>query len=547
MGDWFEKVSMGALVDRAAERFGDREALYYEGKRWSFADLKAETDRVAKGLLALGIQPGENVSLWMPNRPEWISTLFAVMKIGAILVPLNTRFRTVDLEYVVRQSNSTTLIALERSGPVHYGAMVCELCPELHESNPDRLSVALFPDLQRIVVLGNARLAGTHAWADMLARGDIIPDAMLEERQGAVDPDATAMIMYTSGTTGFPKGVMHNHNILRTITDQANRMGVTPRDVILMYLPLFHCFGLYEGPLMSMVTGARMVLTTFFDPAEALALTAQEKATMLHGFDTHFHDLMHHPACATTDLRSLRTGLLAAGLASSELVARKAQRLLCPTLTGWGMTEVGVGALLSFLDSSEDDRCLGSGWPLPGYEFKVIDPTMGLVLPPNSMGELCTRGYGVMQGYYKKPEETVRAIDAEGWLHTGDMAILHDDGMVRFLGRYKEILKVGGENVDPVEVEAFLLQHPAVNQVKLVGVPDARLNEVGTACVVLNPGVNVVAADLIEFCRGKLASFKIPRYVLFVKEFPMTSSGKVQKYRLREVAMEELKIEEETR
>jgi fatty-acyl-CoA synthase len=543
MGDWFDKVSMGALVDWAAARFGLRQALYYEGKRWTFADLKAEADRVAKGLLALGIRPGEKVSLWMPNRPEWISTLFAVMKIGAILVPINTRLRTADLEYVLHQSESTTLITVDRSGSVYYSQMLSEFCPDLHQSDPNHLTAAQLPDLQRIVVLGEQRLAGTHAWPDMLAHGEIIPDVALAERQRAVDPDATALIMYTSGTTGFPKGVMHNHNILRTIIDQANRMGVTPRDVILMYLPLFHAFGLYEGPLMSVTTGARMVLTTLFDPAEALALIAQEKATLLHGFDTHFHDLMHHPTCATLDLRSLRTGILAAGMASSEPVARQAQRRLCPTLTGWGMTEVGVGALLSFLDSSTDDRCMGSGWPLPGYEFKVIDPTTGQALPPDTMGELCTRGYGVMQGYYQKPEETTQAIDLDGWLHTGDMARMRDDGMVRFLGRYKEILKVGGENVDPVEVEAFLLQHPAVNQVKIVGVPDVRLSEVGVACVVLNPGVHVTAPDLIAYCGGKLASFKIPRHVLFVKEFPMTSSGKVQKFRLREAAMEELKIE----
>jgi fatty-acyl-CoA synthase len=546
MGDWFEKTTIGTCVDRAAARFGDRQALCYEGRRWSFADLKAEADRVAKGLLVLGIQPGDTVSLWMPNRPEWVSTLFAVIKIGAILVPVNTRFRTADLEYVVRQSESSTLITVDRAGPVRFGEMVCELCPELHQGEPDHVNAALLPDLRRIVVLGEQRLAGTYAWPEMLSRGEAIPDAELAERQRAVDPDATALIMYTSGTTGFPKGVMHNHNIMRTIIDQANRMGVTPRDVILMYLPLFHCFGLYEGPLMSIVTGARVVLTTLFDPAEALALIAQENATMLHGFDTHFHDLMNHPACATTDRRSLRTGLLAAGMASSESVARQAQRRLCPTLTGWGMTEVGVGALLSFLDSPLDDRCLGSGWPLPGYEFKVIDPTTGRDLPPGAMGELCTRGYAVMQGYYRKPGETAKTIDPQGWLHTGDMAIMRDDDMVRFLGRYKEILKVGGENVDPVEVEAFLLQHPAVNQVKIVGVPDARLSEVGAACVVPNPGADVTAPDLIEFCRGKLASFKIPRHVVFMKEFPMTSSGKVQKFRLREMAMEELQIPEPT-
>jgi fatty-acyl-CoA synthase len=265
---------------------------------------------------------------------------------------------------------------------------------------------------------------------------------------------------------------------------------------------------------------------------------------MLHGFDTHFHDLMQHPACSRLDLRSLRTGILAAGMANSELVARQAQHRLCPTLTGWGMTEVGVGALLSFLDSSADDRCLGSGWPLPGYEFKVIDPKTGRTLGPGSMGELCARGYAVMQGYYQKPQDTAQTIDPEGWLHTGDMAIMLDDGMVRFLGRYKEILKVGGENVDPVEVEAFLLRHPAVNQVKIVGIPDARLSEVGVACIVLNPGGEVSAADLIDFCRGRLASFKIPRHVLFVREFPMTSSGKVQKFRLRESVMEALGIQE---
>ena len=542
MGDWFEKVAMGTLIDRAADGFGAREALCYEGRCWSFADLKMETDRVAKGLLALGIQPGEKVSLWLPNCPEWVSIMFAVMKIGAILVPINTRFRTTDLEYVVHQSNSTTLITVDRSGPVDYFDMVSEVCPHLDDGNPDAVEANRLPDLKRIIVLGQPRSAGVQAWTDMLAGGSRVADADLHARQRMVNPDDTALIAYTSGTTGFPKGVMHNHNILRNVIDEANRMGITPRDVILIYLPLFHVFGLYEGPLMMLVTGARMVLTTLFDPAEALALIPQEKVTMLHGFDTHFHDLMNHPQCATTDVSSLRTGLLAAGMASSESVARKAQRVLCRTLTGWGMTEVGVAALLSFLDTSEDDRCQGSGWPLPGHEFKVIDPSTGQSLPPGRMGELCTRAYAVMQGYYKKPEETAKAVDAEGWLHTGDMAIQREDGMVRFLGRYKEILKVGGENVDPVEVEAFLLQHPAINQVKIVGVPHDRLSEVGAACILLNPGASVTADDLFDFCRGKLASFKIPRHVFFVKEFPMTSSGKVQKFRLRELVMAELQM-----
>jgi fatty-acyl-CoA synthase len=510
MGGWFEKIALGDLLDQAAARFGSREVVYYEGQRWSFADLKRETDRVAKGLLALGIQPGEKVSLWMPNRVEWIYALFAVMKIGAVLVPINARFRTTDLEYVVRQSQTTTLITVDHSGPVGYLDMVHELCPGLDRVDPNDAGSDRLPDLKRVIVLGEKPCAGMHAWADVILEGASVAEALLQARQRAVDPDETALIMYTSGTTGFPKGVMHCHNIVRNVTDEANRMGITPSDVILMYLPLFHVFGLYEGPLMSMVTGARIVLTTIFDPAEALTLIEQEKATMLHGFDTHFHDLMNHPHCSSTDRSSLRTGLLAAGMANSELVAREAQHLLCKTLTGWGMTEVGVAGLLSFLDSSEDDRCLGSGWPLPGNEFKIIEPSSGRTLPPGVMGELCTRGYAVMQGYYKKPEETARAVDPEGWLHTGDMAIMRQDGMIRFLGRYKEILKVGGENVDPVEVEAFLLQHPAVNQVKLVAVPDARFSEVGAACVVLNAGVQATAEELLAFCRGKLAGFKDP-------------------------------------
>jgi fatty-acyl-CoA synthase len=544
-GDWFEKVALGTLVDRAAIHFGSREALCYEGRRWSFTDLQADTNRAAKGLLALGVQPGEKVSLWMPNRPEWLHLMFAVMKIGALLVPINTRFGTADLEYVVRHSNSTTLITVDRAGPVRPFDVVRELCPELDHVGADDVRAARLPDLRRVIVVGTQRFPGTHAWGEVVGRGNDVPAAVLEARARAVDPDETVLVMYTSGTTGFPKGVMHNHRLLRNVIDEANRMGVTPRDVILMYLPLFHAFGLYEGPLMSAVTGARMVLTTLFEPGEALALIAREKVSMLHGFDTHFHDLVDHPQCATTDRSSLRTGIFAAGMASTEPVARKTQRALGKTLTGWGMTEVGVAASLSFLDSPEDDRCLGSGWPLPGHEFKIIDPATGQCLPSGMMGELCVRAYAVMQGYYRQPEETARAIDAEGWLHTGDLAILREDGMVRFLGRYKDMLKVGGENVDPVEVEAFLLKHPAVNQVKVVGVPDQRLNEVGAACVVVNPEKSVTADDLRDFCRGKLASFKIPRHILFIKEFPMTSSGKVQKFRLRDAAMQELGLKAE--
>jgi fatty-acyl-CoA synthase len=539
MAEWFKKQTLGDLLDDAARRFGPREALCFEGRRWTFAQLQEDVDRTARALIQLGIRPGDKISLWMPNRPEWLHILFAVAKIGAVLVPINTRFRTADLEYVVRQSDTSTLITVDRSGPVDYLSMVQEVCPEIASASGDGLRSESFPQLQRVVVLGQERPPGILPWeAVMPASGEVSAEE-LERRHQAVDPDDTVLLMYTSGTTGFPKGVMHNHNIQRTLIDAASRMGMTPRDVILMYLPLFHCFGLYEGPIMSLVSGARMVLMSRFDPGDALQLIQDERVTILDGFDTHFFDLTNHPACATIDKSSLRTALLAAGMASSEAVARRTQKALCPTITAWGMTEVGVGATRSFLDSPQKDRWAGSGHPLPGYEFQVIDPDTGEVLPPGSLGELCVRGYALMQGYFKKPEETSAAVDAQGWFHTGDVATIRDDLQVRFLGRYKDMLKVGGENVDPVEVEAFLLEHPGINRVQVIGVPDPRLSEAPCACVVPEPGQRLTLEDLDRFCRGKLASFKIPRRLMLMDDFPMTSSGKVQKYRLRELAQQE--------
>ena len=540
MPDWFDKQTIGDLLNQAADRFAPREALMYEGRRWTFAEFRDEVDRVARALINFGVQPGDKVSLWMPNRAEWLFLFGAIAKIGAVIVPINTRFRTGDMEYLVQHSDSTALILMDRSGPVHYLDMLREVAPEVDTGDADHLRPANFPALRNVVVLGDDRPTGAIGWDAMLAGADEVPAAELTQREAAVSPDDTFLLMYTSGTTGFPKGVMHCHNPIRTITDAANRMGMSSRDVILMYLPLFHCFGLYEGPLMSWVTGARVVLTTMFDAGEVLQLLESERATVMDGFDTHFFDLTHHPDIDRIDRSSLRTILLAVGMASSEPTARLTQEKLCPSLSAWGMTEVGVGATRTFLDAPIDDRCVESGHALPGYEFKVIDPDTGDTLPPSTIGELCVRGYALMQGYYKRPEATAEAIDADGWLHTGDVATMRDDGSIRFMGRYKDMLKVGGENVDPTEVEAFLLEHPAVNKVQVIGVPDPRLTEVACACVVVEPGRAITDADLDSFCRGKMASFKIPRHLVIVDDYPMTSSGKVQKYLLRQLAAEQL-------
>ena len=536
MGEWFQKSTIGNLVNDASDRFNTREAIVFNNKRWTFKDFQEDVARSAKALISIGIKRGEKITLWMPNCPEWLHIFFAAAQIGAVLVPINTRLRTSDLQYVLKQSDTTTLITIDQSGPVNYLHMVTEIYPEVLKTPPEDLFSVSLPELKRIIILGQEQTLGTLDWQDLISQSDSVSDLELRERQKSVSPDDTVLLMYTSGTTGFPKGVMHNHNILRVTIDSINRMGMTANDVVLMYLPLFHAFGLYEGALMFIQAGSKMILTETFEPAEALALIEQERATMLHGFDTHFYDLTTHPNCTKTDRSSLRTGLFASGMASSVPVAEKTQTLLCPTITGWGMTECGVGVSMSFLDSPFEDRCAGSGYPLPGYEFKVIDPEINLPVPPNTPGELCVRGYAIMEGYYKKPKETADAVDQDGWLHTGDVATLRDDGYLRFFGRYKDMLKVGGENVDPIEVEAFLINHPSIKQVQIVGIPDPRLSEVPCACIILEEGCQLTQINIDTFCRGKLASFKIPRSVLILTDYPMTSRGKVQKYLLRERA-----------
>jgi fatty-acyl-CoA synthase len=526
---WFETITIGALPERAARRWGAREALGFRGRRWTFADLASGVDRVARGLIALGIRPGDKVALWMLNRPEWIEIAFAVMKIGAVLVPINTRLRTEDVVYIVDQSDTSTLVLAERSGPIDYLGMVRELVPP---GGATRL-----PKLQRIVVLAGEPRPATVPWSELLERSDAVPGEALAARAAAVDPEDLAFLMYTSGTTGFPKGVMHSHRMIRNVTDRAFRLAITEQDVIMMYLPLFHLFAFSEGMLTSMVSGARQVLTESFDAAESLDLIASERATVIHGFDTHYKELAEAHDRRPRDVSSIRTGILAAGMSSSAPIARRARALFGPLVSGYGMSEFGVGVTIGALDSTEEQSCEASGYPAPGYEVRVVDPATGHDQPTGTPGEILVRGYTVTRGYYNKPEATAATIDAGGFVHTGDMGLLRADGHLRFVGRYKDMLKIGGENVDPMEVEAYLMSHPGINLAAVVSYPDARLTEVGVAFVRCEPGHALTEDDVIAHCRGRIASFKIPRAVIFVEEFPMTSSGKIQKVTLRETAL----------
>ncbi|HKI98963.1 MAG TPA: AMP-binding protein [bacterium] len=540
MADWYVKRRFGDLPREAARRWGDREALFFQGRRWSFRQLADDVDRAAKGLLALGVEPGEHVGLWLGNRPEWVHLMFALARVGAVQIPINTRLRSHEIGYVLGQSRSRTLITAEASGPANLLGIVAELLPGLAEQRPEALEVPDLPEFRRIVAVGDCAQRGVLGWDDLLDRGEAIPDAELERRAAAVDPDGHLFIMYTSGTTGFPKGVVHNHNIIRNVEDRGNRLGITQDDAVLMFLPLFHIFGFGDGPATTLITGARLVLTEGFDPDECLDLVQHERPTVSHGFDTHFKDLLEAQARQARDLSSLRVVFAVAGMHSSTPIARRVNKELCCSISGFGMTECYVGAALSFPSSTLEQRLEASGYPAPGYEIRVVDPETGADQPPDVPGEIWVRGYGVMEGYFDKPEETAKALDADGWLRTGDMGLLRADGHLRFIGRYKDMLKVGGENVDPMEVESFLLEHPGVHQVAIVGYPDERLGEVGVAFVQPQAEPRPQPDELIAYCKGRIAGFKVPRHVLFVEAFPMTSSGKVQKAKLRELALQQL-------
>jgi len=536
---WAAGLTFGDLPGEAARRFGDRETLLFGNRRYSFRQVSDEVDRLARGFIHIGVEPGERVCLWLNNCPEWIFAMFALARIGAVHVPVNTRFRVADLEYVLAQSEAATLVTHDVSGPVDYLAMARELLPAPRDPGDRLVRSEAAPAMRRLVIKSDRRHPGAYAWCDVLDGARHVSESALGARAKAVRTTDTAFIMYTSGTTGFPKGVMRDHSLLRSMLDRHERLGITERDVIINYLPLFHIFGYVDGPLSTLIGGHRQVLTETFDADAALDLVEREGGTLLHGFETHMKALADAQEARPRNLSTLRSGILAVGMASAVPTAYRARRLLAPLrhLTAYGITEVGANVSMSDLDASDEQACETSGRACPDFELRVVDPETGHDRPPGVPGELWVRTRYMMQGYFRKPEETARALGADGWFRTGDMALLRPDGYMRFIGRYKDMLKVGGENVDPMEVEGHLLRHPAVLQAAVVGYPDPRLTEVAVAFVIPRGGAAITGEALIAACRGRIASFKIPRHVFVVEHLPTTASGKVRKVELREQAL----------
>jgi fatty-acyl-CoA synthase len=536
-GREYEWLRLGDLVDRAAARWGNREALIFGDRRWTYTDLAAAVDRVAKGLMALGVESGDQVAVWMTNRPEWLFTLFAAGKVGACLVPLNTRYRADDAAFTVADSEASLIVCVDRSGPIHFAAMLQDARAQIEAAGHLR-QIVLVPADERDFSPGV--VPGAATWSELLAGGTVVSDEALANRAASVSVDQLMMLAYTSGTTGHPKGVMHTHRPIRNVRERATMWGNTFADIHLGYLPLFHLFGFSEVALMAALTGACQVMMDVFDGDQVLDLVERNQGTIVHGFDSHYKDLLAAQSRRARDLSTLRYGTLAAGMESSTPTALATQEALCATVSGYGMSEVWAFTSASHHRHTVEQRTEASGFPLDGMEYEIRDLETSEVTAPDVPGALFVRGYTVTAGYWRRPEANATTISADGWLDTGDLARIRPDGHLVFMGRHKDMLKVGGENVSPAEVEGYLLASGGIQEIAVVGYPDPRLAEVPVAYVIPSAPGSVTAEELLERCRGRIASFKIPRHVFIVDALPMTPSGKIRKVELRAMALEAL-------
>jgi fatty-acyl-CoA synthase len=517
--------TIGANLDRAVAAHPDREALVDcpSGRRWTYAELADAVDRLAAGLLADGVAKGDRVGIWAPNCPEWVLVQYATARIGAILVNINPAYRVHELEYVLRQSGISVLVSFTAYKTSDYRQMVEQVR-------------GACPDLRTVVYIGEP------SW-DRVATGSA-PGPELAARAGELSCDDPINIQYTSGTTGFPKGAtLSHHNILNNGFFVGELLRYTPQDRVCLPVPFYHCFGMVMGNLGATSHGACVVIPApTFDPAATLRAVATERATSLYGVPTMFIAELGLPEFAEYDLSSLRTGVMAGSPCPVEIMKRViAEMNMAEVAICYGMTETSPVSTQTRPGDDLERRTATVGRAMPYVEIKIVDPATGLTVPRGEPGELCTRGYSVMLGYWNEPDKTAEAIDAARWMHTGDLAVMRDDGYVNIVGRIKDMIIRGGENVYPREIEEFLYAHPKVSDVQVVGVPDERYGEQILAYVILaDPAHTLTQEEVAEFCRGRLAHFKVPRYVRVVDGFPMTVSGKVRKVELRARAVEEL-------
>jgi len=537
-------VGVGELLTLLARDYPEHEALIYPdlGLRFDFNQLEWLSRKIARGLMDIGVEPGNRVALWAPNVPEWVVLQFALAKIGAILVTVNTSLRAAEIEFLLKQSESSTLITVAGFRDVNYVETIHELLPELRTSEEGMLQSAKLPFLRRVIYIGEEHPDGMIRYDALLARSENVSDAQLDEFTTAQDLNTVINMQYTSGTTGFPKGVMlTNRNIVNNAYWLGEGLGLTPKDRLCVPVPFFHCFGCVIGVLGAYTHASTLVPLVTFDPLRALQYIEAERCTTLFGVPTMFIAELEQLDYHNLDMSSLRTGIMAGALCPEPLMRKVMDRMRLTELAiAYGLTEASPGITLTPRDDSIELRTQTVGLAIPNVEVKIIDPATGDECQNGVAGELCCRGYNVMKGYYNNPKATADAIDSDGWLHTGDQATRDDEGYFRITGRIKELIIRGGENIAPKEIEDLLRGNPKIVDVYVYGMPDERLGEEVAAAIKLKAGEAATTDEIRAFCDGRIARFKIPRLIRFVDSFPMTASGKVQKFKLRETHVAEL-------
>jgi fatty-acyl-CoA synthase len=536
--------TIGRHFDRTVARWGDRPALIVrqQGVRWSYRELGEKVDAFAAGLVALGLQPGERIGIWSPNNAEWVVTQFATAKAGLILVNINPAYRLAELEYALNKVGCRALITATAFKTSDYVGMINTLAPELRGARPGHLDAAKLASLKMVIQIGDTPASGTIPFESVYAMGAELHRAHLDELAGRLQFDEAINIQFTSGTTGAPKGAtLTHHGILNNGYFIGEAMKLTPGDSLCIPVPLYHCFGMVLGNLACITHGSAMVYPgEGFDPLTTLQTVAEERCTGLHGVPTMFIAQLEHADFSKFDLSSLRTGIMAGAPCPIEVMRRCIRDMHLSEITiAYGMTETSPVSTQTTTGDPVERRVSTVGRVHPHIEVKIVN-TEGHVVPRGVSGEFCTRGYSVMLGYWDDAERTAQAIDAAGWMHTGDLAVMDAEGYCNIVGRIKDMVIRGGENVYPREVEEFLYRHPKIQDVQVFGVPDERYGEELCAWVKLRAGETLTAEEVREFCRDQIAHYKVPRHIRFVEEFPMTVTGKMQKFIMRERMAAEL-------
>ncbi len=549
-----DKPLLGApipkLFDQIVAQHGDREAVVsiHQDVRLTYAELADRVNKLAKAFIAAGFEKGDRVGIWSPNNVQWLTTQYATAKAGIILVTINPAYRVHELAYVLEQSGCKGLVMQNQFKTSDYEGMISELCPDLAECSAGALNSEQFPNLKVVISVTSSDLTGIYDWTDFLGLASNKSDEELSVRQSNQDMDDAINIQYTSGTTGFPKGAtLSHHNILNNGYFVASTMNFTEEDRLVIPVPLYHCFGMVMGNLGCLSHGACAIYPSEgFDPEAVLQAVQAERATALFGVPTMFIAELALPNFSDYKLSTLRTGIMAGAPCPIETMKQVSELMhMTEVEIAYGMTETSPVSFQTRVDSPLDKRVSTVGRVHPHVEVKIIDPETGSICPIGEMGELCTRGYSIMLGYWENPEATATAIDSNGWMHTGDTAIMDEDGYVNIVGRIKDMIVRGGENVYPREIEEYLMTHDNIEAVQVTGVPDPKYGEEIIAWVSLVVSAEMSEDDVKDYCKGKIAHYKVPRYIRFGEDFPMTVTGKVQKFKMREISIKELGLEEQ--